>query len=219
MTAPLKTLESPEPLAGQSLGAAQGSDADPRWIEHRNADWNRFLKATDSTLDLRERLKHALTQSPQDILDLPQSPEWYDRDMEGQYRKGFYHGVAEAAELIVTLYRRGGYVRPQEIANIIGDWTNALRKWKSKSHHEKPLQWCGHPRMKWHPWMEVKKLVHERDEWSCVQCGSKDELEAHHVESVKEGGLPDLENLVTLCNTCHRHPNDKLRHGANNQNV
>jgi hypothetical protein len=172
------------------------------WFNERNQEWQRCLNSRDLSLSFEERLENSRTVI--DFANLPEEPEWFLRDMEYQYRKGFYHGVSEAAELIVELYRRGGYVRPQEIANIIGDWTNDLRKWKSKSYSEKPFISFGHPKMKWNQWLKVKKLVHIRDNWACVQCGSKNELEAHHVEAVKDGGLPEIENLVTLCKTCHR---------------
>jgi 5-methylcytosine-specific restriction endonuclease McrA len=50
----------------------------------------------------------------------------------------------------------------------------------------------------------IDALVHERDEQKCVACGSAENLEAHHIEAVKDGGLPTLENLETLCEECHK---------------
>lgn len=132
------------------------------------------------------------------------SPEWYCRDMEHQYRKGFYHGIAESSEITRQLYKKGGYVRPAEIANILGDWTNELRKWMRSSASETPLRSFGHPYLRWERWPSIKRKVHERDGWSCSICASSKRLHAHHIESVSEGGLPELSNLTTLCESCHK---------------
>ena len=138
-------------------------------------------------------------------MNRPESPEWYNREMEYQYRKGFYHGMAEASELISDLYRRGGYVRPQEIANLLGDWCNDLRHWKSSAVTEQPLKRDhGTPSLKWIPWMDLKAQALVRDGGVCVHCGSSEKLESHHIDPVKQGGLPVLKNILTLCFVCHR---------------
>ncbi|MBM3836281.1 MAG: HNH endonuclease [Verrucomicrobia bacterium] len=197
MTHELKNVppkpDAPELQSGASLAAPSCSANAVRWLEMKEADWQR-----------QQRKEWPSVRCVLDIMNDPEPPEWEQRDSEYQYRKGFYHGIAEAAELVSRLYKRGGYVRPQEIANILGDWTNDLRKWMSQSMSEQPLKWDGHPSLKWTPWPEVKKNVHERDEWACTRCGATTELDAHHIEAVRDGGLPELENLVTLCKTCHR---------------
>ncbi len=45
-------------------------------------------------------------------------------------------------------------------------------------------------------------LVTKRD-GSCVQCGSRYYLSAHHVQARAEGGPDTPENLVSLCASCH----------------
>lgn len=50
------------------------------------------------------------------------------------------------------------------------------------------------------------RRVHERNSFRCVICSSKSGLNAHHVDPVwhaPERGR-DLENLTTLCGSCHR---------------
>lgn len=131
------------------------------------------------------------------------SPEWYARDMEYQYRKGFLYAVAECSAITCMLYKKGGYVRPVEIANILANWTEELRKWKRSSAKETPLKTFGEPVLKWESWPSIKRKVHERDGWSCSICASSKRLHAHHIESVSEGGLPELSNLTTLCESCH----------------
>jgi len=51
------------------------------------------------------------------------------------------------------------------------------------------------------------KLVKERDNYTCQKCGStKGVLEAHHIIPVSQDPLEsmDLDNGVTLCNSCHK---------------
>lgn len=49
------------------------------------------------------------------------------------------------------------------------------------------------------------KDVFERDTFQCKLCGSKEKLECHHI--IPHSELPALssilENLITLCHTCH----------------
>ncbi len=43
----------------------------------------------------------------------------------------------------------------------------------------------------------------ERDNNKCCQCDSRDNLIVHHLVPVKENGWNSLENLKTLCKSCH----------------
>ena len=38
----------------------------------------------------------------------------------------------------------------------------------------------------------------------CFVCGSKDKLEAHHIEPQAMGGEDIQTNIVTLCSVCHK---------------
>lgn len=51
-------------------------------------------------------------------------------------------------------------------------------------------------------------LAFDRDGWKCTQCGSRENLQAHHIEPVPKGVFDSVvvhrvENLQTLCTTCH----------------
>jgi RNA-directed DNA polymerase len=51
-------------------------------------------------------------------------------------------------------------------------------------------------------------LAFERDGWKCTTCGSRDNLQAHHIEPIPKGVFDPMfmhriENLRTLCSTCH----------------
>ncbi|MGD0966358.1 MAG: HNH endonuclease [Candidatus Acidiferrales bacterium] len=43
-----------------------------------------------------------------------------------------------------------------------------------------------------------------RDGWRCQRCGSLQNLEVHHLRSRSLLGDDAEENLITLCNPCHR---------------
>ena len=54
-------------------------------------------------------------------------------------------------------------------------------------------------------WRDARALTKRRDNYQCVECGRRDELEVHHVVSLRNGGDEyNLDNLVTLCRTHHR---------------
>ncbi len=50
---------------------------------------------------------------------------------------------------------------------------------------------------------EIRNLVLNRDHHQCIECGSKENLNIHHVIPEKWGGENNPSNLVTLCRTCH----------------
>jgi 5-methylcytosine-specific restriction endonuclease McrA len=50
---------------------------------------------------------------------------------------------------------------------------------------------------------DLHRRVLQRDGWRCQFCGSRAELQVHHVRSRAQLG-PDIEeNLITLCYRCH----------------
>ena len=52
-------------------------------------------------------------------------------------------------------------------------------------------------------WPHIRKAVIERDGGRCRKCGRTHGLEAHHIIPRREDGTDDLENLATLCSSCH----------------
>jgi len=147
--------------------------------------------------DLLNRRRYISVQSRESRIR-----DW-DRLQEYQYRKGFYHGISEANRLIYEM-KQGGYLRPTEIANMLSNFCTALRKWKKGVWTEDPLKNQETPDLDWETWAEMKRQCHERDGWACTECGSLERLEAHHIESVRYGGVPELSNLTTLCKSCHQ---------------
>lgn len=56
-------------------------------------------------------------------------------------------------------------------------------------------------------WKARAKECYARDAWTCQECGvhcrNKVKIQAHHVVPRIQGGSDDLDNLITLCASCH----------------
>jgi len=50
----------------------------------------------------------------------------------------------------------------------------------------------------------LRLQVFARDAWRCQLCGRRTNLEVHHQQSRAHGGKDQIENLITLCDSCHR---------------
>ena len=54
-------------------------------------------------------------------------------------------------------------------------------------------------------WRRARENALARDGHACVRCGASENLEAHHVMPLREGGSPTaVSNLISLCASCHR---------------
>ena len=43
-----------------------------------------------------------------------------------------------------------------------------------------------------------------RDNWRCQSCGAMQQLQVHHQQFRSQAGDDAEENLITLCDDCHR---------------
>jgi 5-methylcytosine-specific restriction endonuclease McrA len=43
-----------------------------------------------------------------------------------------------------------------------------------------------------------------RDRWQCQFCGKPTNLEVHHQQSRARGGKDQIDNLISVCSSCHR---------------
>jgi 5-methylcytosine-specific restriction endonuclease McrA len=55
----------------------------------------------------------------------------------------------------------------------------------------------------------LRDRVLKRDAWRCQDCGSSKDLHVHHLAKRSRLGDDALDNLMTLCASCHRQ-----RHGG-----
>lgn len=62
-------------------------------------------------------------------------------------------------------------------------------------------------RMQGFEWRLRRAECYERDNWTCRDCGVKCangvRIAAHHIIPRRHGGSDDLDNLLTLCGSCH----------------
>jgi 5-methylcytosine-specific restriction endonuclease McrA len=50
---------------------------------------------------------------------------------------------------------------------------------------------------------ELQRQVLERDGWRCQFCGSRAQLQVHHIQPRARFGADVAANLITLCFVCH----------------
>jgi predicted HNH restriction endonuclease len=57
-----------------------------------------------------------------------------------------------------------------------------------------------------------RQIVLVLDNNECRECGSKEKLHVHHIKERCKGGTNDINNLITLCNNCHKekHKNENV---------
>ena len=56
----------------------------------------------------------------------------------------------------------------------------------------------------------LRRRVFERDQYTCVRCGSTENLCADHITPYSKGGLTTFENLQTLCRWCNTSKGDRI---------
>lgn len=59
-------------------------------------------------------------------------------------------------------------------------------------------------------WKEIRKEIYERDNWTCQNCGikctnklGKTMIQCHHIKQWRQSKDNSMENLITLCLSCH----------------
>lgn len=52
--------------------------------------------------------------------------------------------------------------------------------------------------------LNAQKKGKERDLFICQICGSSDQVEGHHIIDYQYGGAADMDNIITLCQKCHK---------------
>ena len=77
--------------------------------------------------------------------------------------------------------------------------------WADRTHRKAVHLWTeARPADRTYISAHKRKLVFIRDKGRCVKCGSKKNLEIHHIIPHAKGGSSRLENLQLLCQRCNR---------------
>jgi len=50
---------------------------------------------------------------------------------------------------------------------------------------------------------ELCRRVLDRDGWRCQKCGGASGLQVHHLRFRSSLGDDDIQNLISLCSSCH----------------
>lgn len=56
---------------------------------------------------------------------------------------------------------------------------------------------------------QVSLAVFARDDYTCVHCGTRENLTVDHIVPVSKGGTNDMDNLQTLCGPCNSRKGDR----------
>jgi hypothetical protein len=100
------------------------------------------------------------------------------------------------SDLPITQYRTRNYPNPyiqtdSTVTQLRDEPINTLvtDAWQGSSRHAE--------------WQQLRRQIIQRDGYACQQCGSTNQLEAHHILARHRGGTDDPANLITLCDNCH----------------
>lgn len=91
------------------------------------------------------------------------------------------------------------------IAGVVGCSKGHARRfyWDDDRQCVREKEWSIAQRRRQATPKQVKQVI-QRDGHCCVRCRVGENLLVHHILPVSQGGTPDEQNLVTLCETCHR---------------
>lgn len=75
-------------------------------------------------------------------------------------------------------------------------------KWRKKIEQEEML---AAERDAYQQWCVIRQQVLDRDDYTCQMCGlvASSNLHIHHIMKRRVGGTDHLDNLLTLCPSCH----------------
>jgi 5-methylcytosine-specific restriction endonuclease McrA len=59
------------------------------------------------------------------------------------------------------------------------------------------------------PWLKYRRLVFQRDSYTCVYCGAQNRLSVDHIMPRSKGGADTPDNLVTACLSCNIRKSDR----------
>lgn len=67
------------------------------------------------------------------------------------------------------------------------------------------VNWTNSPNNRGWDWKLIRLSAMERDGYRCTKCGKTDGLVVHHIVPWEQTQDNSLDNLMTLCVSCHMH--------------
>lgn len=83
-----------------------------------------------------------------------------------------------------------GYASEFELVDIAEQEVVLRKEYAARRQLEKAESW-------------QREAVLDRDDGKCVRCGASGNLVVHHITPIEAGGSDELENMATLCRSCH----------------
>jgi Ni/Co efflux regulator RcnB/uncharacterized protein YlaI len=165
------------------------------YFRHCNA------KETAKDLDfwVNERLflwlqkRHRLP--PNRIIDLYKHRENGTRDNWGIRNGETIQYLYRMSDQPITKYRSRNLPNPY----IEGEWVTTLTVAEAP---QPQFVWLGNAQNN-EDWRELKEEIKAERGAKCDLCGSKENLDLHHLQARRYGGKAVKENLQLLCRSCH----------------
>lgn len=125
-------------------------------------------------------------------------------------------GRAQALDEVLVGEAREMWVRLRLEADVAAEKIAEVRRAEKRDFAQHSLDSRNGP-----AWRVLRAEIIQRDNERCVMCGWPDgflrkrrRLHVHHITPVVDGGGHDEENLVTLCDICHRKEHARLNKGG-----
>lgn len=117
---------------------------------------------------------------------------------QGRKNWGVREGEKETFLFMLRDLEHSVYHRKKPSNPYLEDGTEQIPLAPMENPYEET--WDGITSQKKAEWWNIRTQVLQRDEYRCTQCGCTEQLEIHHIKPT--GGMK-MENLQTLCHSCH----------------
>jgi len=107
-------------------------------------------------------------------------------------------------------------------------WNKGIKTGRNKKHSEFMKKLLSDPKKHWNyidgrskkatpkrygdDWDKIRRIIYMRDNWTCQKCGkTKIALDVHHIKPFLESFDNSLNNLTSLCRSCHMKEENRIR--------
>jgi 5-methylcytosine-specific restriction protein A len=123
-------------------------------------------------------------------------------------RKGVH--LSDETKELISLNRTGKGI------GIVGKWNLGRKPWNYIDGRSKTMG----PERYGDDWDKIRYLIYLRDKFTCQDCGIKGiRLDVHHKIPFLISFDNSLENLISLCRSCHRKREVQIMRDLKNQEI